>query len=103
MLIGKSEDFALLELTLSNSNEAEEVEYHEKQLNLKETLKRLARSANVKLPGNFTLLPDFRLFIGNKLYLVKPTSRRHWMRSSALEDADAIAMDINSYLITDRD
>lgn len=102
-LLGKSEDFGLLELTIANSNNNENIEYQETQLDLKEVIKKLANSANIELPGNFTLIPDFRLFIENKLYLVKPLSKLHWMKSSALEDADAIAMDIQSYLVAEKD
>ena len=40
-------------------------------------------------------MPDFRIFIGNHLYLVKPTQKRFWLKSSALADADAIALDLH--------
>ena len=46
------------------------------------------------LPGNFQLMPDFRIFISNNLYLVKPAQKRFWLKSSALADADAIALDL---------
>ncbi len=39
-------------------------------------------------------MPDFRIFAGNHLYLVKPARRRFWLRSAALVDADAIALDL---------
>ena len=42
----------------------------------------------------FQLVPDFRLFTGKSLYLVKPLQRRFWLRSAAIADADAMAMDL---------
>lgn len=57
-------------------------------------LARLRASMDVPLPGNFQLVPDFRLFIGKSLYLVKPLQRRFWLRSAAIADADAIAMEL---------
>ena len=57
-------------------------------------LVRLSARMGVPLPGNFQLVPDFRLFIGKSLYLVKPLQRRFWLRSAAIAEADAIAMDL---------
>ena len=57
-------------------------------------LARLGARMDVPLPGNFQLVPDFRLFIGKSLYLVKPLQRRFWLRSSAIADADAMAMEL---------
>ena len=50
---------------------------------------------DVPLPGNFHLVPDFRLFAGDSLYLVKPLQRRFWLRSAAIADADAVAVDLH--------
>jgi hypothetical protein len=41
-------------------------------------------------------MPDIRVFIGKNLYLIKPMQQRFWLRSSALADADAIAMDLQN-------
>ncbi len=57
-------------------------------------LARLAGRMDVPLPGNFQLVPDFRLFIDKSLYLVKPLQRRFWLRSAAIADADAMAMEL---------
>jgi len=43
-------------------------------------------------------MPNFRIFNGNHLYLVKPMQRRFWLRSSALADASAIALDLQDYI-----
>lgn len=97
-LVGKSEDFALLELSLGYSQAENTQKYLESNLDIGASIAKLMSSANIELPGNFTLIPDFRLFIKNKLYLVKPLHRQYWMKSSALEDADSIALDIQSYV-----
>ncbi len=39
-------------------------------------------------------LADVRLFSGRNLYLLKPRTRRHWLRATALADADDIAADL---------
>ena len=60
-----------------------------------DALRRLTAHVDVPLPGNFQLIPDFRLFIGSSLYLVKPLQRRFWLRSAAIADADGIAMELH--------
>ncbi|GLT22124.1 type I endonuclease-methyltransferase fusion protein [Zoogloea oryzae] len=45
----------------------------------------------IDLPGNVQLIPDLRLVIDRDMYLVKPTALRHWLRSTALADAEQIA------------
>ena len=39
-------------------------------------------------------MPDLRVFVGNCLYLIKPMQTRFWLRSTALADADGIALDL---------
>lgn len=97
-LVGKSEDFALLELSLDDSQTKREQKYFELDSDMEASITKLLDATHIELPGNFTLRPDFRLFIENKLYLIKPLSRQYWMKSSALEDAGAIALDLQSYL-----
>jgi len=57
-------------------------------------LAKLAADIHQPLAENFQLMPDFRAFVGRNLYLVKPMQLRFWLRSAALADADAIAMDL---------
>jgi hypothetical protein len=103
-LAGKNRDFGLLELQISDIDKPRKSsKYQELDMDLGSVIDDLAKAANVQLPGNFTLIPDFRLFVANKLYLVKPLSKLHWMKSSALEDADSIAMDIQSHLVAEKD
>ena len=59
-----------------------------------QAFRRLGSQINVRLPGNFQLVPDFRLFDEKSLYLVKPLQRRFWLRSAAIADADALATEL---------
>jgi hypothetical protein len=59
-----------------------------------EVLARIAEHIHQPLDGNFQLMPDLRIIVGMDLYLFKPMQRRFWLRSAALADADAIAMDL---------
>ena len=58
-------------------------------------LSRLGEQIHQPLPGNFQSMPDFRLFIDRDLFLVKPAGKRFWLRSTALADANAIALDLH--------
>jgi len=46
------------------------------------------------IDGNFQIMPDLRVFAGESLYLIKPMQLRFWLRSTALADADAIALEL---------
>ncbi|MGB3272181.1 MAG: hypothetical protein WBA66_04725 [Xanthobacteraceae bacterium] len=48
------------------------------------------------LPGNVQLVPDLRFVIGLDLYLVKPMQVRHWLRATALADAEQIAAELSA-------
>ena len=63
-----------------------------------EALSNLLEHIHQPLPGNFQLMPDFRVFIDKNLYLVKPVQKRFWLRSAALADADAIALDLQDVI-----
>jgi len=65
---------------------------------LGEAISRLGAKLEVSLPGNFQLVPDFRMFTGKSLRLVKPLQRRFWLRSAAITDADALAMELHDAL-----
>ena len=96
-LIGKNDDFAILELSLNDKAANVEHKYVESDSSISASLTNIMSFAKVDLPGNFTLIPDFRLFHQDKLYLVKPLQRQYWMKSSALEDANSIALDIQTF------
>lgn len=89
-------DLAVLRLTLCA--QGEKAEYKERRDNaVREVLAKLFEHIHRPLPGNFQLLPDFRIFDGKHLYLVKPMQRRFWLRAAALADAGAIALDLQDY------
>ncbi|TIU68048.1 MAG: hypothetical protein E5W15_19460 [Mesorhizobium sp.] len=64
---------------------------------VRDLLAKIFKNVHQPLPGNFQLMPDFRVFDGNSLYLVKPMQLRFWLRSAALSDADAIALDLQDF------
>jgi hypothetical protein len=89
-LMAHSADLSVLRLKLGDVGDYEEEESGE----LTAVLGRLAEHINQPLDGNFQLTPNLRVFVGESLYLVKPMQRRFWLKSTALADADAIALDL---------
>lgn len=61
-----------------------------------EFLKLIQVNLPVRLPGNVQLVPDLRFVIDSDMYLVKPMQLRHWLRSTALADAEQIAADFSA-------
>ena len=93
-LEARNDDLALVHLRLVERQEWKRYkEQNDRAVGA--ALGRLAANMDVPLPGNFQLVPDFRLFIGKSLYLVKPLHRRFWLRSAAIADADAMAMELH--------
>jgi hypothetical protein len=89
-------DLAVLRLTLCAQGDS--AEYKERKDNaVREVLAKLFQHIHQPLPGNFQLLPDFRIFDGKHLYIVKPMQRRFWLCAAALADASAIALDLQEY------
>ena len=94
VLEARNDDLALLRLRLVDR--AARQQYHEEDdQDIGQALRRLAEHLDIRLPGNFQLMPDFRLFASDSLYLVKPLQRRFWLRSTAIADADAVAADLH--------
>lgn len=89
-------DLAVLRLTLCARGDKTEYEEHSDN-GVRELLAKLFEHIHQPLPGNFQLLPDFRIFDGEHLYIVKPMQRRFWLRAVALADASAIALDLQDY------
>lgn len=86
-----SADLGILCLTLDGSS----VGYTESRGDsLADVFSRITEHIHQPLDGNFQLMPDLRVFVGKDLYLIKPMQQRFWLRSAALADADAIAMDL---------
>ena len=94
VLEARNEDLALLHLRLVERRLEEPYRERDDQA-IGEALRRLGAHVNMRLPGNFQLVPDFRLFIGKSLYLIKPLQRRFWLKSAAIADADAMAMELH--------
>lgn len=93
-LEARNDDLAVLRLTLNERHE--ETGYVERNdRSVGEAIADLFKHIHQPLSGNFQLMPDFRIFIRNNLYLVKPTQRRFWLKSTALADADSIALDLH--------
>ena len=100
-LEARNADLAVLRLTLEDGRK--KTEYTEEDNgSVGAVLAKLSEHVHQPLPGNFQLMPDFRIFVGDHLYLVKPARRRFWLRSAALADADAIALDLQDAVTRNR-
>ncbi len=95
-LEAKNNDLAILRLTLGERAKSRSDYVEENNLSIGKVLSRISDEIHQPLPGNFQLIPDFRIFSGKHLYVVKLTQKRFWLRSAALADADAIALDLQS-------
>lgn len=87
-------DLAIMRLTLSDNSKSHGGYIEENDRSVRDALSDILKHIHEPLPGNFQLMPDFRLFVGKYLYVVKPIWKRFWLRSAALADADAIALDL---------
>lgn len=87
-LAARSTDVAVLKLTIGD----EVAPYTEDSSGeFNDFLGSISAKLLVDLPGNVQLIPDLRLLVDRDMYLVKPTALRHWLRSTALADAEQIA------------
>lgn len=93
-LAAKSGDVAVLKLTINSGVD----EYKEEEVapETEKFLQSIQSNLPIKLPGNVQLVPDLRFVIGNDMYLVKPIQLRHWLRSTALADAEQIAAEFTA-------
>ena len=96
-LEAKNRDLALLHIQLRKKKHRNVYNERNDQ-SVGAVFDRLRAQLDRPLPGNFQLVPDFRMFLGESLYLVKPLQRRFWLKSSAISDADAIALDLQDAL-----
>nr|WP_315228382.1 N-6 DNA methylase [uncultured Albidiferax sp.] len=90
-LAARSTDVAVLKLTIGDQV-APYVEDSSGEFN--DFLGSIAAKLPIDLPGNVQLIPDLRIVIDRDMYLVKPTALRHWLRSTALADAEQIAAEL---------
>lgn len=89
-LVAKGADLAILRLRLGGRDAYAE----DADAELGAVLEELSKHIHRPLDGNFQLMPDLRVFVGKCLYLIKPMQLRFWLRSTALADADVIALDL---------
>jgi hypothetical protein len=73
-----------------------------RSVSLADVLSRISKHIRQPLDGNFQLIPNLRVFVGKNLYLIKPMQLRFWLRSTALTDADAIALDLQDTVTFER-
>ena len=96
-LEARNSDLAILRLSLQDAKVTSSYEEME-GLSISNVLSSLFEQIMLPLPGNFQLIPDFRIFVENKLYLVKPNQKRFWLKTSAISDANNIALDLQDSL-----
>ena len=65
-------------------------------------LERIWNALPISLPGNFQAIPDVRVSLDGDLELDKPRQMRHWLKSTALADADGIAADLHKATVLQR-
>lgn len=92
-LAARSGDVAVLKLTIASRDD----EYREEASpEVGQFLQSIQANLTMRLPGNVQLVPDLRFVIGTDMYLVKPMQLRHWLRSTALADAEQIAAEFTA-------
>lgn len=97
-LTAKSSDIAVLQLTINGRPQ----DYSEQDSSeFDQFLQSISANLLVPLPGNVQLVPDLRFVIGRDMYLVKPMQLRHWLRSTALADAEQIAAEFSAAVARD--
>ncbi len=94
-LAAKSADVAVLRLTIDKSQK-QNAYSEDVAPDVDRFLQEIASSLPHPLPGNVQLVPDLRFIIGRDMYLVKPMQLRHWLRSTALADAEQIAAELTA-------
>ena len=97
-LEAKNNDLAVLRVLLVELDEPNSYNERNDQT-VEAVLSRLRAHLDEPIPGNFQLVPDFRMFVEESLYLVKPLQRRYWLKPSAISDANAIAMDLQDVVL----
>ncbi|MDF1719247.1 MAG: N-6 DNA methylase [Minwuia sp.] len=91
-----SADIAVLRLTLDSSDQTDEAYSENASTDFEIFLQTIHANLPAPLPGNVQLVPDLRFVIGHDMYLIKPIQLRHWLRSTALADAEQIAAEFSA-------
>lgn len=90
-LAARATDVAVLKLTIGDAV-TPYAENTSSEFN--DFLTPITAKLSMEMPGNVQLIPDLRIVDGRDMYLVKPAAVRHWLRSTALADAEQIAADL---------
>jgi hypothetical protein len=95
ILVARSSDIGILKLTIGTVSKSS-VYAENSASELEVFVDSIAKHLPVRLSGNAQLLPDMRIVIGGDMYLVKPLQVRHWLRATALADAEQIASELSA-------
>ena len=87
---GKGE-WSLIELSLNAPKSESTIWIEQQPESLMKALQRVMATLPSGSSHNVQLRPDFKVFLDDALFLIKPPDARFWMRSAALNDADDIA------------
>lgn len=95
-LITDNPDVLLLGLQLQNSRPEQTITICERGNAFKEVLSGIDQSLRQQTSRNIQIMPDLRIVVADTLYLLKPPIIRYWLKSTALNDADAIISDFQT-------
>jgi hypothetical protein len=93
-LITGHPDLVLVGIKVQRSLPSKQVKIVESTHELNDVLSKINKSLERKLSRNITLMPDLKIIVDKTLYLIKPKAMKYWTRTSALNDADTIILDI---------
>ncbi len=95
-LMSNHPDLAVVGLKIQTTPPKQSFTITETAEAFKAALTRMNAGMNRQISANFHLIPDLRIFIDDTLYLIKPKALRYWIKSAALNDADAVIADLQS-------
>jgi hypothetical protein len=89
-VLADSSEWGLVELRVEDNPLGKPVRWEQQSESLQMALDRVMAALPQGSTRNIQLRPDLRVFIEDSLFLVKPLETRYWLRTTALNDADAI-------------
>ncbi len=95
-LISDHPDLAVVGLKIQTAPPKQSFTITETAQAFKAALTSINSGLKRQISPNFHLIPDLRIFIDDTLYLIKPKALRYWLKSAALNDADAVIADLQS-------
>jgi len=90
--VGASLDMVVLRLDVTN----QQVEFKHNEISYWDILGEIYRNLPATCSGNIKLLPHLRVEIDGSLYIVKPRTKRFWLKSMAVSDADSLIAELSS-------